>query len=153
MRHWLLKTEPSSYSIDDLARDKRTLWTGVRNYQARNFLQEMKKGDLALLYHSSADIVGVYGVAKISKEGVADPTAFDEKDGHYDPKATDEKPIWCAPEIAFVKMFVAPVTLNRIKSDPKLEGIAVAERGSRLSVMPVSEDHFARVLELAGSAS
>jgi predicted RNA-binding protein with PUA-like domain len=148
-KYWLLKSEPSCYSIDDLAKDKETFWTGIRNYQARNFLREMKAGDLALFYHSSEKPYGVFGVAKIAAEAEPDTTALDKKDDHYDPKATKENPIWYAPKVAFSKKFKNPVTLDAIKFNPKLEGIAVAARGSRLSVQPVSETHFKVIMEMA----
>ena len=149
MNYWLAKSEESCYSICDLKRDKFASWTGVRNYQARNFLRDMKKGDLVLFYHSSTDVVGVAGVAKVTSEATPDETQFDKKDDHFDPKATHEKPIWLAPELSFEEKFPKIVTLGQIKIDPKLAGIGVAARGSRLSVMPVSEKHFARILELS----
>jgi predicted RNA-binding protein with PUA-like domain len=148
MNYWLLKTEPSSYSIDDLKRDKKTAWGGVRNYQARNFMREMKVGDLCLFYHSSADPMGVFGVAKVIKAAYPDPSQFDKKDSHYDRKATKEKPIWYCPDIAFVKKFERPVLLGAIKADPALRGIMLAQPGSRLSVQPVSEKHFRYIANL-----
>ena len=147
-KYWLLKSEPSAYSIDDLAKDKRADWTGIRNYQARNFIRdEMNAGDLALIYHSGSDI-GVYGVAKILGKAHGDPTALDKKDSHYDPKSTKEEPIWYSVDILFEKKFKHPVGLGQIKIDPQLLGIMVAARGSRLSVQPLSEAHFRHILEL-----
>jgi predicted RNA-binding protein with PUA-like domain len=148
MAYWLIKSEPTCYSIDDLKRDKKTTWSGVRNYQARNFMQAMKKGDEALFYHSSADVIGAVGVTRVVAEAYADKTALDKKDDHYDPKATPEKPIWANVDFAFVQKVKTPVTLSQIKFDPALAGIMVAERGSRLSVQPVSEKHFKRIMEL-----
>lgn len=142
MKYWLIKSEESCYSIDDLKRDKKTLWTGIRNYQARNLMREMEVGDLCLFYHSSCPVIGVYGVAEVVRRAIPDPTQFDRKDEHFDPKSTKEKPIWDAVEVKFREKFEHPVTLEKIKSDPKLLGIAVAERGSRLSVQRVSEKHF-----------
>lgn len=149
MNYWLVKSEADCYSIDDLRRDKKTAWVGVRNYQARNFLQSMKVGDSVLYYHSSSDPLGVVGVAKVVSEPHPDLTQFEKKDDHYDPKATREKPIWFCPDLAFETKFSRIVTLGEIKIDPKLAGIGVAARGSRLSVMPVSRTHFERVLALA----
>lgn len=147
MNYWLLKTEPSAYSIDDLKRDKKTSWGGIRNYQARNFLREMKAGDLCLFYHSSTEPIGVAGVAKVTKAAYPDPTQYDRKDSHFDPKATKEKPIWYSPDIAFVQKFKEPFLLTSIKADVALRGIAVAQQGSRLSVQPVSEKHFKHIVE------
>ncbi len=149
MNYWLVKSEESCYSIDDLKRDKRTSWGGVRNYQARNFLRDMKRGDRVLFYHSSSDPMGVVGIAEVADEARPDETQFDKKDDHYDPKATREKPIWLAPDLAFKEKFPAAMTLGQIKIDPKLAGIGVAQQGSRLSVLPVSEKHFERIAELA----
>jgi predicted RNA-binding protein with PUA-like domain len=149
MNYWLLKSEPGAYSIDDLKRDKKTVWGGVRNYQARNFIREMKVGDLCLFYHSSSAALGVVGIAKVTKEAYPDPTQFDKKDPHYDAKAVKEKPIWYCPDIAFVKKFERPVPLGVIKADPALRGIMLAQPGSRLSVQPVSEKHFRYIEKLA----
>jgi predicted RNA-binding protein with PUA-like domain len=142
MQYWLLKTEPSAYSIDDLKRDRRVAWEGVRNYQARNFMLEMQVGDLALFYHSSAKPMGVFGIVKVVAAAHPDESQFNKKDSHYDPKATKEKPIWQCVDIAFLEKFKEPVTLAAIKADPALRGIMVAAPGSRLSVQPVSKKHF-----------
>jgi predicted RNA-binding protein with PUA-like domain len=148
--YWLLKSEPSCYSIDDFAKDKQTLWTGIRNYQARNFMRDgMKPGDMALFYHSSADVIGVVGVAEISGPSVPDTTALNKKDDHYDPKATKENPIWYAAQVTFKKKFKEAVTLPQIKFNPRLKGIMVAATGSRLSVQPVSEVHYIEILKMA----
>lgn len=146
MNYWLLKSEGTCYSIDDLKRDTKTAWTGIRNFQARNFIRDdMKKGDLAFFYHSSGDKnspTGIYGVAKIVSTPYPDPTQFDKKDEHHDPKSKKENPTWFCVDVAFVKKYKEPITLSQIKFDPKLEGIMVAQKGSRLSVQPVSEKHF-----------
>jgi predicted RNA-binding protein with PUA-like domain len=149
MNYWLLKSEPTAYSIDDLKRDKKAAWEGVRNYQARNFMKEMQVGDLALFYHSSAEPTGVFGVAKVVGAAHADESQFDKKDSHYDPRATREKPIWFCPDVAFVQKFNEPVPLGVLKADKALAGIMVAQQGSRLSVQPVSEKHFKHILRLA----
>jgi predicted RNA-binding protein with PUA-like domain len=149
MNCWLLKSEPQGYSIDDLQRDKKTFWTGVRNFQARNFMQAMKKGDLCLFYHSGKE-TAVVGVAKVIKNAEPDPTQFDKKSHYFEPRATKEKPVWYCPEIQFVQKFKEPVLLGAIKADPNLKGIVLAQQGSRLSVQPVSEKHFKYILnELA----
>lgn len=143
MNYWLLKSEGDCYSIDDLKRDKKVAWTGVRNYQARNFMRDdMKVGDMILFYHSNAKPNGVYGIAKVASKPYPDPTAFDKKDEHYDPKSKKEKPTWILVDVAFVSKFKEPISLDEIKIDPRLEGMVVRQTGSRLSVMPVSEKHF-----------
>lgn len=122
---------------------QKVAWTGVRNYQARNFMRDdMKVGDLILFYHSNAKPNGVYGIAKVVSKPYPDPTAFDKKDEHYDPKSKKEKPTWILVDVAFVSKFKTPISLDEIKLDPHLEGMVVRQTGSRLSVMPVSEKHF-----------
>jgi predicted RNA-binding protein with PUA-like domain len=141
-KFWLIKSEADCYSIDDLKKDKKTSWSGVRNYQARNFMKEMSLGDEALFYHSSAEPMGIVGVAKVVKTAHADLTAFDPKSEYYEPKATKEKPIWELVDFCFSEKFNRVVSLGEIKANPKLAGISVAARGNRLSVMPISETHF-----------
>lgn len=148
---WLAKSEPSVYSISQLKRDKKTLWTGVRNYQARNFLRDgWKENDLVLFYHSNADTIGVAGVAVVSKAKVVDPTQFDPKSEYFDPKAKKDAPIWYAPEIKFREEFSKIVELDEIKKDKTLAGMGILKRGNRLSVQPVSETEFNKILKLAG---
>lgn len=142
MNYWLIKSEPDCYSIDDFRKDKKASWSGVRNYQARNFMKAMKKGDLVLFYHSSADPTAIVGIGSVIKEAHPDLTALDKKDDHYDPKSTLAKPIWEMVDFSFVKKFKNPLTLSQIKFNPKLKGILLAQQGSRLSVQPVSKLHF-----------
>ena len=153
MQYWLIKTEAECYSIDDMKRDKRIPWSGIRNYQARNFMRdEMQVGDLALFYHSNGTDKapsGIYGIARVATKPHDDATQFDAKDDHYDPKATREKPIWQCVDMAFVEKFKEPITLGEIKRDSKLDGMAVRQTGSRLSVQPVSEKHFKHILAIA----
>ncbi|MDB4983879.1 MAG: hypothetical protein JWM20_58 [Patescibacteria group bacterium] len=150
MNYWLMKSEADCYSIDDLKRDKKTSWTGVRNYQARNFMRDnMQLDDLILFYHSGGtktEPTGVYGVAKITSKSKPDETQFDKKSEYFEPRATKENAVWFCPEISFVKKFKNPVTLSDIKFENSLSGIMVAQKGSRLSVQPVSEKHF-RIIE------
>lgn len=149
MNYWLVKTEADCYSIDNFRRDKKTAWTGIRNYQARNFIRDgMKKGDMVFFYHSQAEPSGIYGLARVASAPYPDPTAFDKKDEHYDLKSKKEKPVWYCVDIAYVKTFKEPLSLADIKRDPKLEGIRVAQKGDRLSVSPVSENHFKYLLSL-----
>ncbi len=151
MKYWLIKSEGSCYSIDDLQRDRKTAWTGVRNYQARNFMQSMTVGDMVLFYHSNGDKVnptGVYGIATVCSKPKPDHSQFDKTDDHYDGKATREKPIWYCVDMKFVSRFKNRVTLSEIKFDPKLSGMMVTQTGSRLSVQPVSEKHFKYIVSL-----
>lgn len=154
MNYWLLKSEGDCYSIDDLMRDKKTPWTGIRNYQARNFMRDhMGIGDLCLFYHSNgttASPTGVYGVAKVTCKAHADMTAQDSADEHYDPKSTSENPIWECVDIAYVTHLKHPVYLADIKLDPELTGIMVAAKGSRLSIQPVSKEHFTYIVSKMG---
>lgn len=143
MNYWLLKSEASCYSIDDLARDVKVPWTGIRNYQARNFMRdEMRIGDLCFFYHSNADPSEVVGVCEVVSLPHADETALDKKDEHYDPKSTKENPIWMCVDVKFKEKFKTPISLGRIKIDPKLSGISVAQKGSRLSILPIEKKHF-----------
>jgi predicted RNA-binding protein with PUA-like domain len=149
MNYWLLKSEGECYSIDDLKKDRKVAWTGVRNYQARNFMRDsMKVGDFALFYHSQSNPTGVYGIAKVVSKPYPDPTAFDKKDEHYDPKSKKENPTWILVDIAFVSKFKHPISLDEIKIDQKLEGMVVRQQGSRLSIMPVSEKHFKYIKDI-----
>ena len=152
--HWLIKSEPESYSIDDLERDKRTFWAGVRNYQARNFMRDgMKVGDLVLFYHSGGDAPGapgVAGIARVCREAYPDHTALDKKDERFDPKATKDNPIWMMVDVEFVEKFAQPVSLKAMKAEPKLKDMIVLQRGQRPSVQPVSAAHFQLVRKMAG---
>lgn len=147
MKYWLIKSEPSCYSIDNLKQDKKTSWTGVRNYQARNFIRDMSKGDLVLFHHSGANPPAVVGVCKVGSNAYGDETALNPKDDHFDPKATKEKPIWLAVDMLYVKTLKEPVTLPQIKNNPSLSGMIVAQQGNRLSVIPVSETHFKLIVD------
>ncbi|MEI8061690.1 MAG: EVE domain-containing protein [bacterium] len=149
-QYWLLKSEPSCYSIDDFAKDKKTRWTGIRNYQARNFMRDhMHIGDEFFFYHSSADPTAIVGMGKISKSSGPDLTARDKKDDHYDPKSTPENPIWFSPEVSFLKKFKNPLDLAFLKRESALNGMVLLQQGSRLSVQPVSKTQFEYILKLA----
>ena len=151
-RYWLIKSEPSAYSIDDLKRDKSTLWEGVRNYQARNsMMKEMKVGDEALFYHSSAEPPGAVGIAEVSGPAEPDPTQFDASDSHYDPKATPASPIWYCVRVKFKQKFVREVALPELREQKALQNMVLLRKGSRLSVQPVTEKEFKLVSKL-GSA-
>lgn len=151
-KHWLIKSEPEVYSIDDLARDGRTEWDGVRNYQARNWMRdEMAVGDLVLFYHSNADPPGVAGVARVCSEAHPDSTQFDPKSDYHDPKSKKDDPRWSCVDVEFVERFDEPVSLDVLKAQKALDGMMVVKRGVRFSVQPVERAHFARVLKLAGA--
>ena len=142
MNYWLIKSEHDTYSIDHLKRDKHTPWEGVRNYQARNFMQAMRPGDLALFYHSSTKSTGVYGLAKVTSAPHPDMTQFDKKGHYFEPRAAKEKPVWYCVDFAYVETFKSPLSLVEIKADPRLEGMKLRSPASRLSVQTVSEKHF-----------
>jgi predicted RNA-binding protein with PUA-like domain len=149
MKYWLMKCEPSAYAISDLERDGRTSWEGVRNYQARNFMRdEMKRGDRVLFYASNADPSGVTGVAEVSREAYPDPFATKKGHTYYDPKSTAENPIWYVVEIAFVEKFPEIVPLETLKSTRGLEKMVVTQKGSRLSIQPVTKSEFDIVVKL-----
>lgn len=146
---WLVKSEPDVYSIDDLARDGRTSWEGVRNYQARNFLRAMRDGDEVLFYHSNADPSGVAGIARVTREAYPDPTALDRRSEAFDPKATAADPRWSTVDLGFVERFPAVLPLARLHGETALEGMELLRRGSRLSVQPVTAREFRHVVALA----
>lgn len=150
MAYWLVKTEPEVYSIDDLKRDKVTYWDGVRNYQARNFLKDMKLGEHVLIYHSNASPPAIVGLAKVSAVATADPSQFDKKSPYYDPKATEEAPRWFCPDLRFVKKFKSALPLPDLREMPALKDMLLLRKGSRLSVMPVSEQEFETIVKAAG---
>ncbi len=148
-RFWLMKSEPSSYSIHDLERDGSTGWEGVRNYQARNFIRDdMKSGDGVLFYASNAEPTGVSGLAEVSRDGYVDPFAFQEGHKYHDPKSSDASPTWYTVDLKFVEKFAEIVPLATLKSTPGLEKMLVTQRGSRLSVQPVTKDEYQTVVRL-----
>jgi predicted RNA-binding protein with PUA-like domain len=149
-RHWLMKSEPSVFSIDDLAKKGVTAWDGVRNYQARNLIRdEMGVGDEVLFYHSSAEPAGVAGIAKIAAAAYPDPSQFDRRSEYHDPAATKDAPRWFVVDVRFVRKFPRVVALAELKANPALAKMVVTQRGSRLSVQPVTPEEFAAVLAMA----
>jgi predicted RNA-binding protein with PUA-like domain len=152
-QYWLMKTEPESFSIHDLAKcpRKTTFWDGVRNYQARNFMRAMKKGNEVLFYHSSADPPAVVGTATIVGEAYPDHTAWDPDNHHFDPKASPTNPIWDMVDIRLAEIFPAPLPLEELRRVPALAKMELLRRGSRLSVQPVTKDEFEAVLRLSRS--
>lgn len=154
MSYWLMKTEPSAFSIDDLAKAPRstTAWDGVRNFQARNMLRgEMKKGDLAFLYYSSTEVPGIVGVMEIVKEGYPDATAFDKKHHHYDRDSDPKNPRWYVVDVKLKERLKRVITLEELRSHAakELKGMMLLRPGNRLSVSPVDAAHwkFIRSLE------
>lgn len=143
MKYWLMKSEPDVFSIDDLKTKKQSGWDGVRNYQARNFMRdEMKLGDYVLFYHSSCEIPGVAGVAKVCKESHPDPTQFDAKSDYYDEKATKDNPRWFMVAVEFVEKSKSYLPLSELKNMKGLEKLPLLQKGSRLSINPVSKEEF-----------
>lgn len=152
MKYWLLKTEPESFSIQDLAAcpNQTTCWDGVRNYQARNFLRdEVRRGDRVLFYHSNAAPPAIVGTAKVVREAYPDHTAWKRGDHHFDPKASPENPIWQMVDIQLDEIFPRPLGLDELKEIAALKDMELLRRGSRLSVQPVSKSEFDAVMKLA----
>jgi predicted RNA-binding protein with PUA-like domain len=148
-QYWLLKSEPESFSIDDLERVGVTAWDGVRNYQARNYLRAQRKGDRVLFYHSSCAEPGVVGLAEIAREAYPDDSAFDPADKHFDPKSDPADPTWFMPDVKFVRRLPRVVTLHELQGRPELDGLLVTRKGNRLSVLPVSKEHFDFIVKQA----
>ena len=145
MNYWLMKSEPDVFSFDDLInRPKKTEpWNGVRNYQARNFMRDsMKIGDLILFYHSSCEVPGVAGVARVSSQAYPDPTQFDKKSDYFDPKATKDSPRWFLVDVSFEASLKKFVSLEQIRKEPKLSQMRLLQKGNRLSILPVTKEEF-----------
>lgn len=148
MNYWLIKSEPDVYSIEDLKEDKTSIWDGVRNYQARNFLKQMQIGDVAFFYHSNTKPPGIVGLAKIIENNLTDPTQFDVNSPYFDPKATPNSPRWYTVKVEFVEQFSAIISLDNLKQTFNPDEFGVVKRGNRLSVMPVSSSVAERILRL-----
>jgi predicted RNA-binding protein with PUA-like domain len=151
MRHWLIKSEPGTFSIQDLARapGKTTCWEGVRNYQARNFLRAMAVGDLAIFYHSNAAPPAAVGVAKVVRAAYPDPSAWDPKSPYRDPKASPANAVWSMVDVQLVAVFPRPLPLEELRGVKALAGMELLRRGSRLSVTPVTAAEFRALEKLA----
>jgi predicted RNA-binding protein with PUA-like domain len=153
MNYWLFKSEPSVFSITDLekAPKKTTFWDGVRNYQARNSLRDqIKSGDMVFFYHSNSDPSGIAGVAEVVREGYPDSTAFDKKDPHFDPKSDPKNPTWYMVDIRHVKTFKRILSLEELRNIPQLKDMVLLQKGSRLSIQPVTEKEWKAIEKLAG---
>ncbi len=150
MSHFLLKTEPTEYSIDDLKRDKVTSWFGVRNYQARNIIRDdIKIGDLCVIYHSSCKIPAAVGLGKVVKEAYPDRTQFDPQSDYFDIGSSVTNPRWMSVDIAFVEKFTQPLSLTRMRTIDSLSDMRLLTRGNRLSILPITLKHFKKILELS----
>jgi predicted RNA-binding protein with PUA-like domain len=149
MHYWLMKSEPDAFSIDDLARVKTEPWTGVRNYQARNFMRDgMQVGEGVLFYHSSCAEPGVVGVAEVVTEAYPDPTQFQRKSPYFDATSSPENPRWMLVDVAFRRKLARTVTLEEMKAEPRLEEFSLLRRGNRLSVLPVTKSQWDFILAL-----
>jgi predicted RNA-binding protein with PUA-like domain len=150
MKHWLMKSEPDAFSIDDLRKAGTEPWTGVRNYQARNFMRQMQPGDRVFFYHSSTAVPGIAGLATVATLPYPDPTQFDRKSPYYDAKATREQPRWDMVDVRFERAFRNVLALSTLKeNEERLEGLGVLQRGSRLSVLPVTAPQARVLLKMA----
>lgn len=153
MNYWLVKSEPEAFSFDDLLKSPKrtTCWDGVRNYQARNTMRDlMKKGDRVFFYHSSADPTGIAGICEVVKESYPDHTAFDAKDPHFDPKSKKDEPTWYMVDLRAVRALPSILTLAELKKLKGLEKMVLLQRGSRLSVQPVTAKEWAVICRAAG---
>ena len=149
-QYWLMKSEPSVFSIQDLKRKKREAWDGVRNYQARNYLKDgMKPGDLAIFYHSNAEPSGPAGICRIAGPSRPDPTAFDPKSDHFDASSDPSKPRWWLVDVEFVSAFSQVLPLASLRDIPELADMTLLRKGQRLSVMPITAKEFQRIKNLA----
>ena len=154
-RYWLMKSEPRVFSIEDLARSPKqtTCWDGVRNYQARNFMREMAIGDQVFFYHSNAEPPAVVGIAEVARTVYPDQTQFDEANHHYDAASVPSAPRWDMVDIRYRQTFKTSLSLDRLRQEPKLKGMVLLRKGSRLSVQPVTEAEWDVVLKIAGTRS
>ncbi len=150
MHYWLMKSEPDVFGIDDLAArpDQTEHWDGVRNYQARNFMREMKTGDRVFFYHSNAQPPGIVGIAEVAREAYPDFTAWDPESKYFDPKSTADNPRWFMVDVRFVRKFEHIVTLDELRANPKLTDMPLVRRGNRLSVMPVTAGQWECILKM-----
>lgn len=149
MAYWLMKSEPDAYSIDDLERDGREMWDGIRNYQARNMMRDdMRVGDEAIFYHSACKEPAAVGLMKIASKPYPDPTQFDPKSKYFDPKSNRDDPRWCLVDVEFVRKFSRALTLKELRTEPGLEGMILLRRGNRLSITPVDKQHWDVLLGL-----
>ena len=149
MSYWLMKSEPDAYSIDDLERDRREMWDGIRNYQARNMMRDdMKIGDEVFFYHSNCKEPGIVGIARVASEPYPDPTQFDKRSKYFDAKSARDNPRWCLVDVEFLRKTRRNISLAELKEQKSLEDMILVRKGNRLSIMPVSKKHWNRILSL-----
>ncbi|MEM1173389.1 MAG: EVE domain-containing protein [Pseudomonadota bacterium] len=149
MAAWLMKSEPDAYSIDDLERDGREPWDGIRNYQARNMMRDdMRVGDDVFFYHSNCKQPGIVGLAKIASDVYPDPTQFDPDSKYFDAKSDPENPRWLLRDVEFVRRLDRTITLAELKAQTGLDGFVLLRKGNRLSIMPVDKKHWNRILKM-----
>ena len=149
MTYWLMKSEPDAYSIDDLERDGREKWDGIRNYQARNMMRDdMKIGEEVFFYHSNCKEPGIVGVARVVSESYPDPTQFDKKSKYYDAKSSPDNPRWCLVDVEFVRKLTRNITLTELKAQKTLADMILTRKGNRLSIMPVAKKHWNKIISL-----
>lgn len=148
MKYWLIKSEPEVYGLQNLADDRTTIWDGVRNYQARNFLREMQIGDLAFFYHSNTTPLGIAGLIQVVQADINDPTQFDPTSKYYDPKSTPSSPRWQTVQVEFVEAFSEFVSLDALRQKFSPDDLWVVRPGNRLSVMPVPERIAEQILAI-----
>ncbi|MFM7574853.1 MAG: EVE domain-containing protein [Snowella sp.] len=148
MNYWLMKSEPDVYSMDDLEKEGQTLWDGVRNYQARNFMRTMAIGDSVFFYHSNTKTLGIVGLMEVIENHVIDPTQFDPQSDYYDPKSSFENPRWQTVKVKFVRVFPQIISLDQLKQRFGPEELLVVKKGNRLSVMPIATNIAEKILIL-----
>ena len=148
MNYWLMKSEPDVFGIDRLQREQTTLWDGVRNYQARNFLKSMQVGDRAFFYHSNTNPTGIVGMMEISEAMVVDPSQFDGDGEYFDPKATPDNPRWHTVRVQYVQTFDRALSLSELREAFTAEELLVVKQGNRLSVLPVLNEVADRILQM-----
>lgn len=153
MNYWLMKSEPDVYSIADLARDRETIWDGVRNYQARNYLRSMQPGDRAFFYHSNAAPPGIVGLMQVSQPDIVDPSQFETKSKYFDPKSPPDNPRWRTVKVEFVEQFPQMVTLDELRQAFTPDELVVVRQGNRLSVMPVDTAVAQKILAMVQSTT
>jgi len=147
MTYWLMKSEPDDYSIDDLERDGREPWDGIRNYQARNMMRDdMKMGDEVFFYHSNCKEPGIVGIMKIASKPYPDPTQFDKNSKYFDPKSAQDNPRWCLVDVEFVRKLARKISLHEIKAAKGFDDLILTRKGNRLSIMPIEKKHWKKLL-------
>ncbi len=148
-KFWLMKSEPDAFSFEDLKKKKTEPWSGVRNYQARNFMRDdMKVGDMIFFYHSSCEIPGIAGIASVASAPYPDPTQFEKKSEYFDPKATKDNPRWFLVDVKFEKDIKRHLPLNELKEEPALKQMRLLQKGNRLSILPVTPEEYETILKI-----